>query len=99
MIDLVISNDCPHCVKQLEIMKKSFFEDEYRIISEGSEAYGEYDAMAEGFPFLVVKDDDSGEVTYAAVGVHSGTQLRKIQRVGTDSPVPFNLRHARAVSG
>lgn len=90
MIDVVISNSCKHCHTQLEVMQKSFFEDEYRIINADSsdfEGYKHRDKVV-GFPFIVVRDDN-GKVKYADVGVHDGTELHKIER---RQPVkPFNL--------
>ncbi len=95
MIDVIVSGNCPHCVTQVEAMQKSFFTDEYRIISidsrEFNDGYGAQN-LVNGVPFVVVKEQD-GTVKYAAAGVHDGTVLRKIER--SETPSPFNLRKAR----
>jgi hypothetical protein len=94
MIDVIVSNDCPHCHTQVEAMQKSFFTDEYRIINIDSTEFNGYSAknLIEAVPFVVVSGQD-GTVKYAAAGVHDGTELRKIERAET--PSPFNLRKAR----
>lgn len=97
MIDVIVSDKCPYCEDQLDVMKKSFFEEEYRIINCTSDEFEKYDQRQNviGVPFVVVRDDD-GEVTYSSVGIHDGTMLRKIQRRG---PVKtFNMSVARALS-
>ena len=98
MIDIIVSKDCLHCESQLDVMQKSFFEDEYRIINENSKEYSEYESEVTGFPFIIVKDEKE-KIMYSSVGVHSGTKLRKIQRQGTDSKGPFNLKLSREISG
>jgi hypothetical protein len=95
MIEIIISDDCPHCEQQLDVMQKSFFADEYRIIRVGSD---EFDRLPDrvavnAVPFVLVRDDD-GAVKYAGKGVHDGTELRKIDR--RTSSEPFNLRRVRA---
>ena len=96
MIDVIVSDNCQHCESQLDIMRKSFFEDEYRIVKESSEAFisHEYKNNIVGFPYIIVKDDEDGNIMYASVGVHDGTALRKIQRRG--SVGAFNLSKAKS---
>jgi len=94
MIDIVISDKCEHCHKQLDIMQKSFFKDEFRIINAASPEFQNFDQRdsVQGFPFVVVRGPMGG-VKYSGLGVHDGTQLRKIERRTTE---PFNLRKDRA---
>ena len=96
MIDVVISNSCQHCKTQLDVMRKSFFEDEYRIINADSDEFEKYDEKGSvvGFPFVVVRNED-GKVMYSKAGVHDGTELHKIER---QKPVtPFNLSRMAAL--
>lgn len=97
MVEVIVSDNCPHCEAQLDVMQKSFFADEYRIIKVGSV---EFDILPEkdevdAVPFVLVRDD-GGSVRYARKGVHDGTALRKIYRGHTTEP--FNLRRVRAAS-
>jgi hypothetical protein len=75
-------------------MQKSFFADEYRIISIDSTEFTGYGSkeLIDAVPFVVVTGKD-GVVKYAAAGVHDGTSLRKIER--SDVAPSFNLRKAR----
>lgn len=93
MIDVIVSNTCPHCDTQVEAMQKSFFNDEYRIINIASQEFNTYESktMIDAVPFIIVKDR-AGSVKYAASGVVDGTELRKIDR---DTSPAFNLRKAR----
>lgn len=95
MIDVVISDSCPHCETQLDVMRKSFFEDEYRIINSDSKEFEIYDVKDDviGFPFVVVRDEQ-GNIKYADAGVHDGTELHKIER--RKPTEPFNLRRTTA---
>lgn len=95
MIDILVSNSCKHCVTQLDNMKKSFFDNEYRIINVGSKEFDSYDLRGDvdGVPFVVVRDE-AGKIKYARGGVHDGTELRKIER--RQPAEPFNLRLAKA---
>lgn len=96
MIDVVISGDCKHCHEQLEVMKKSFFEDEYRIVGVGSPEFECLDCKeaVDGVPFIIVRGQD-GRAKYAKVGLHDGTELRKIER---RIPEPFNLSRQKALT-
>ena len=93
MIDVVVSDKCELCHDQLDIMKKSFFEDEFRIINVSSPEFENFDQREkiDGVPFIVVRED-SGKVKYASPGVHDGTLLRKIER----RTEVFNLKRERA---
>jgi len=97
MIDIVVSDKCEHCHQQLDIMEKSFFQDEFRVINVSSPEFKTFDQRENvvGVPFVVVRGP-SGGVKYSGPGVHDGTQLRKIERKTTE---PFNLRKDRAAGG
>lgn len=96
MIDVIVSDECQHCESQLEIMRKSFFEDEYRVIKSDSEEFRSHEHKSDviGFPYIIVRDEDEA-VTYASVGVHDGTELRKILRKG----LAFNLSKEKQQTG
>lgn len=85
MIEVVVSDSCPHCVDQIDVMKRSFFDDEYEIIKVGSAKFASYDLREAviGVPFLVVRGED-GEVSYQGAGVVDGTTLRQIFRGNVD---------------
>jgi len=93
MIYVVVSEDCPFCEKQLDIMQRSFFEDEYKVVKAGSEeAKGLPSSPAiSAVPFIVVADGIGGAI-YADAGVVDGTSLRKIDRRETGA---FNLKKVR----
>jgi thioredoxin-related protein len=68
----------------------------YQVIHEGTKEFEEYDLnkQIDGFPFLVIRDDD-GQVLYAAAGYMDARQLgSKIERLSGSSRA-FNLRRAR----
>ena len=69
MIDIVVSDGCPFCPKQLEVMRKSFREGDYHVIRTGTKEFDEYDLneSIDGFPFVVIRDKE-GRVRYAAKG-------------------------------
>lgn len=94
MIDVIVSDNCPHCDKQIENINKSFFSDEFRVVKLGSTEFErlEEKEIVDGVPFVVVRDM-LGAVKYAAKGVHEGTELRKIDR--SEPVAPFNLRRQR----
>jgi glutaredoxin len=94
VIDVIVSDDCPYCEEQLEVMQKSFFNDEYRVIKSGTEEFNEYEGKGsvDAVPFVVVRNDD-GSVKYASKGVHDGTRLRKIER--QEPGEPFNWKRHR----
>lgn len=94
MIDVIVSDNCPHCEDQVSVMEKSFFKEDYRIIRLNSAAFAEYDnkELIDAVPFVVVRETD-GAVKYAAKGVHDGTRLWKIIR---SEPEAFNLRRLRS---
>jgi hypothetical protein len=80
-------------------MQKSFFPNEYRIIEIGTNQFESYDlkSKVDAVPFIVVRDDDSGEVKYADKGAIDGTTLRQIERRGLAAVEKvFNLKEARA---
>jgi len=97
MIDVIVSDNCEHCHQQLDIMQRSFFNDEFRIINVSSPEFEKFDQREKviGVPFVVVRGA-SGGVKYSAPGIHDGTQLRKIERKTTE---PFNLRKDRVTVG
>jgi predicted thioredoxin/glutaredoxin len=94
MIDVVISENCKHCNEQLEVMRKSFFDDEYRIVGIASPEFESLDCKdaVVGVPFIIVRGQD-GRAKYKEVGLHDGTELRKIER---RIPEPFNLSKQKA---
>ena len=94
MIDVIVSEDCPHCEDQIDAMSRSFFAGQYRIIRVGSpefDAYPDKD-IVDAVPFVVIREDE-GAIKYASRGVHDGTQLWKIVR--QEPTEPFNLRRRR----
>lgn len=101
MIEIIVSSSmCPHCEMQKTVMKRSFFENEYRIIEVGTPEFAAYDLKekVDAVPFIVVRDEN-GMIQHAAKGALDGTTLRQIERVG--APVVeqvFNLREARNAS-
>ena len=99
MIDVIVSKEfCPHCNSQVKTMQKSFFVNEYRIIEAGTSEFETLDIKEkiDAVPFIVVRDDETGEIKYADKGERNGTQLRQIERVGTfESAKTFNLREIR----
>ena len=101
MIDVIVSNSsCPHCDAQRVIMQKSFFPDEYRIITTGTAEFDGLDLKdkVDAVPFIVVRDTEDGSVKYAQKGKLDGTSLRQIERLGelaTEEKV-FNLREVRS---
>jgi len=99
MIDIIVSTSmCPHCEMQKTVMKKSFFDNEYRIIEIGTPEFETYDLKdrVDAVPFIVIRDDN-GLIQHAAKGTLDGTVLRQIERTG--APVSeekvFNLKEAR----
>lgn len=93
MVDLIIASDCPHCDQQKDVMRKSFFPDEYRTIQVGSDEFEALDCKedVDAVPFVVVRDE-SGRVKYAKAGVVDGTTLRKLERA---APFVFNLEKSK----
>jgi hypothetical protein len=93
MIYVVVSDQCPFCDKQLDIMQRSFFDDEYKIVKVGSDDAKKLPSqpVVTAVPFIVVSDD-LGKTTYADAGVIDGTSLRKIDRRETGA---FNLKKVR----
>lgn len=95
MIDIIISDNCEHCEKQIANMSQ-FAKHEFRIIKVGSEDFENLaeKGIVDAVPFIIVRDD-TGIAKYAACGVHEETELKDIQN---KEPVPaFNLRHHREV--
>jgi glutaredoxin len=95
VIYVVISDDCPHCEKQLEYMRKSFFEDEYRIVKYASDDFESlsFKEKVTGVPFVAIFDRTN--LCYAEAGVLDGTALRRIERFGGKAEA-FNLHKARS---
>jgi len=93
MIYVVVSDQCSFCDKQLDIMQRSFFDDEYKIVKLGSEEAKRLPSSPSisAVPFIVVADG-LGASVYADAGVIDGTTLRKIDRRET---VAFNLKKVR----
>jgi hypothetical protein len=98
MLDIVVSDNCPHCEAQLEAVDKSFFHDEYRVIRVGSPEFETYPekSRVNAVPFVIVRDGITGAVKYAAKGVHDGTALRQIER--RQPGQAFNLKSARELT-
>lgn len=107
MIDIIVSTSlCPHCDAQKSVMQKSFFPNEYRVIALGSAEFEAYDLkeQVDAVPFIVVRDDENGQVKYANKGKLDGTSLRQIERVGSAGRVgalipekTFNLKENRSL--
>lgn len=95
MIEIIVSDSCPHCEAQLEVMRKSFFEDEYKVIKVGSADFEPRRSKVDAVPFVIVLDPE-GEVKYANRGIHDGTALRKIER-GATAPSLGILAHCSYV--
>jgi glutaredoxin len=93
MIYVVVSDKCQFCDKQLDIMQRSFFDDEYKVVKVGSEEAKQLPSkpVISAVPFIVVADGIGG-ATYADAGVIDGTSLRKIDRRETGA---FNLKKVR----
>jgi len=99
MIDIVVSDGCPFCPKQLEVMQKSFREGDYHVIRTGTKEFDEYELneSIDGFPFVVIRDKE-GRVRYAAKGYMDARQLdARIARYSGPNR-GFNLRKARSES-
>ena len=97
MIDVIVSDMCPHCELQRIIMEKSFFSDEFRIINASSKEFNLYDLKdkVDATPFIVVRGEN-GEIKYAKKGTVDGTGLRQIERLGkVVEEKSFNLHDAR----
>lgn len=93
MIYVVVSDECPFCDRQLEIMQQSFFDDEYQIVKVGSDQARKLPSApkVEAVPFVLVTGNRN-DVIYAEPGVLDGTSLRKIDRRETGA---FNLKRTR----
>ena len=97
MIDVIVSDLCPHCQIQLGIMEKSFFPDEFKVIHSGSKEFEAYDLKdkVDATPFIIVRGEN-GEIKYADKGTVDGTALRQIERIGkVAKEKTFNLYEAR----
>jgi len=82
MIEVICASDCPFCIEQLEIMKGSFFEDEYRVFDAGHRKFASYpnpELADEGVPCVVIRGED-GVVRFAHNGVIDGDELREAER-------------------
>jgi glutaredoxin len=93
MVDVIVSNNCPHCDDQKEIMQDAFWHDEYRIINIDSTEFQKYNdkELIDAVPFIIVKDDD-GSIKYADRGQLEAIKIRRI--MNSESPV-FNLKMAK----
>lgn len=93
MIDVIVSNSCPHCHVQLDIMLKNFAAVEYRIIKEGTKEFDGYDlnAHVDAFPFVVVRN--SSGIKYAAHGIVGAEDIRRMAR--KRKPFNLNRRHSQ----
>lgn len=80
MIEVIVCDECPFCDEQVEIMKKAFFDDEWKIINSRSKEFENHDCRdrAEAFPCTVIRE--GGAVRHAAIGVVGGKELRRVER-------------------
>jgi hypothetical protein len=94
VIDIIVSDDCEHCEKQIENVTKTFSQNEFRIIKVGSVEFQDLaeKEIVDAVPFIIVRDH-LGNAKYAALGVHEGIELKEI-RDKKSIPV-FNLRRHR----
>lgn len=82
MIEVLSSRQCPFCDRQIEIMKKDFFDDEFVVIDVESRKFASYadpELIEEGVPCVVVRGED-GIVRFAHNGVVDSKELRQIER-------------------
>ena len=98
MLEIVVSDNCPHCEAQLEAVDKSFFHDEYRILRVGSPEFETWPekGLVDAVPFVLVRDGSTGAVKYASKGMHDGTTLRQIER--RQPGAAFNLKQVRELT-
>lgn len=92
MIYVVTSPDCPFCGKQISILKEAFNENEFGIIPDCDPDIQEHDDQIDGFPFVIVSSP-KGEILYAASGVMSAEEIRRVIRPREKKP--FNLSLVR----
>lgn len=81
MIEVIISSTfCANCERQQAIMQNSFFNNEYRIIRQGSPAFESLDLkdQIDELPCVIVRDDAG--IRLMAKGVMDGTSLRQAQK-------------------
>lgn len=96
MIDVIVSDNCPHCDQQKVIMRDAFDREEYRLIQVGSFEFDALDVkeLIDVVPFILVRDE-GGEIKYANKG---NLEAIKIRRIMNSDQNTFNLRnHRRAV--
>ncbi len=95
MIDIIVSDNCPHCDQQKSIMRDSFDKEEYRFINVGSHDYENLDIkeVVDVVPFIIVRDE-VGAVKYANRG---NMEAIKIRRVMHSEHAVFNLRSRQTV--
>jgi len=82
MIEILSSHSCPYCDKQIELMKKEFFDDEFHVVDVEDAKFASYadrQLADEGVPCVVVRGED-GIVRFAHNGVVEPTELRQIER-------------------
>lgn len=79
MIEVIVSDNCPHCKRQEEEMERYFFDDEYVLINAGSKEFLTNPIYSEinSVPFIVIKDDENN-VIYSKVGFHDEEKLKKV---------------------
>ena len=93
MVDIIVSENCPHCEEQKSIMKDSFWNDEYRIISIDSAEFQtlQEKPLVDVVPFIIIRDEN-GNVKQANKG---RLEAIKIRRIMNSEVVAFNLKTAR----
>jgi glutaredoxin len=96
MVEVIVSEGCPHCDRQLEILKQSFREEDYKVIHEGTKEFNEHELnnRVDGFPFVVIRDA-SGAAMFAGAGCLEASQIDERIAKYSGSPKAFNLRRAR----
>lgn len=81
MIDIIVSEACPHCDTQKSIMKEAFYSDEYRIIHVGSSEFEKLEVdlkeSVDAVPYIVVRNED-GQIKHATKGNLEAIKLRRI---------------------
>lgn len=96
MIEVIVSEGCPHCEQQVSILKQSFREEDYKVIHDGTQEFSEHELndRVDGFPFVVIRDSE-GVARFAGAGCLEANQLDERIARYSGSPKAFNLRRAR----
>jgi glutaredoxin len=94
MVDVIVSNNCPHCTDQKVIMQDAFYHDEYRIIHIDSTEFQKYTdkEIVDAVPFIIVRDED-GNIKHANKGQLEAIKIRRIMNSEGNT---FNLKTTRA---